>query len=138
MLSLHFYFTLLVVLSSGLPQSGPKSMMARSYPLSTLLDERELAAVSNGCYLLLASRPVLRNWIASFCPARLAEAALSEILVGRRRHWRVAVGCWPTLKRLSAAGERVVLIGPPHIPFCPAWQAAGISLACLSVIQASG
>ncbi|MEX6501336.1 translesion DNA synthesis-associated protein ImuA [Pseudomonas zhanjiangensis] len=65
------------------------------------------------------------------------ESALSEILCA-------AEGCgelrllWPTLARLSASGERIVLVAPPHVPYAPAWQAAGVDLRALALIQASG
>ena len=53
------------------------------------------------------------------------EAALSEILVAT-----VGLGelrlVWPTLARLTRSGERVVLVGPPHLPYPHAWLAAGI------------
>ena len=42
----------------------------------------------------------------------------------------------PTLARLSAAGGTVALIAPPYIPYAPAWQAAGVELAQLQVVQA--
>jgi hypothetical protein len=45
---------------------------------------------------------------------------------------------WPTLARLTASGERVVLVAPPHVPYAPAWQAAGVELRQLSVIAAEG
>ncbi|NBA96588.1 translesion DNA synthesis-associated protein ImuA [Pseudomonas sp. R5(2019)] len=63
-------------------------------------------------------------------------AALTELLLA-------ADGCgelqllWPSLARLTASSERVVLIAPPHIPYPPAWQGAGIDLRWLSVIDAS-
>ncbi|HSX64893.1 MAG TPA: DNA lesion error-prone repair protein ImuA, partial [Pseudoxanthomonas sp.] len=65
------------------------------------------------------------------------EAALSEILIP-------GAGCgelqllWPTLARLTRGGERVLLVAPPHVPYPQAWQAAGIDLRWLAVIQASG
>jgi hypothetical protein len=65
------------------------------------------------------------------------DAALSEILV-------VATGLgelrllWPTLARLTAAGERVVLVDPPHVPYPHAWLAAGVDLRHLSIVQARG
>jgi cell division inhibitor SulA len=65
------------------------------------------------------------------------EAALSEILFA-------AEGCgelrllWPTLARLSASGERIALVAPPHVPYAQAWQAAGIDLRALALIEASG
>ena len=43
----------------------------------------------------------------------------------------------PTLARLSAAGGTVALIAPPYIPYAPAWQAAGVELAQLQVVQAA-
>ena len=42
----------------------------------------------------------------------------------------------PALARLTAAGERVVLVAPPYIPYAPAWQAAGVDLALLEVVEA--
>jgi hypothetical protein len=50
------------------------------------------------------------------------EAALTEILLAGR---------------LSAAGERIVLVAPPHVPYPQAWQSAGVDLRQLSIIQAS-
>lgn len=62
-------------------------------------------------------------------------SALSEIL-----HPSEGVGemrlAWPALARLSQAGERIVLVAPPHRPFAPAWQAAGIVLERLHVVNA--
>lgn len=64
-------------------------------------------------------------------------SALCEILLP-------AHGCgelqllWPSLARLTSSGERVVLVGPPHVPYAPAWQAAGVDLRQLSVIAAQG
>lgn len=62
-------------------------------------------------------------------------AALSEIL-----HAVEGIGemrlAWPALARLSQAGERIVLVSPPHQPFAPAWQAAGIVLERLHVVNA--
>lgn len=43
----------------------------------------------------------------------------------------------PTLARLTGAGETVVLVAPPYVPYAPAWQAAGVELACLQVVEAS-
>jgi hypothetical protein len=62
--------------------------------------------------------------------------ALTELLLA-------AEGCgelqllWPSLARLTASGERVVLVAPPFIPYAPAWQAAGVDLRQLSLVQAA-
>jgi len=65
------------------------------------------------------------------------EAALSEILLAAEGTGELQL-VWPTLARLSAAGERIVLVAPPHIPYPAAWQAAGVALEQLAIIQASG
>src|SRR5471032_3572764 len=64
------------------------------------------------------------------------EAALSEILLAGQSVGELQL-VWPALARLSAAGERIVLIAPPYVPYPQAWQNAGIDLRQLSIIQAS-
>ena len=43
----------------------------------------------------------------------------------------------PTLARLSQAGETVAVIAPPYLPYAPAWQAAGVALEQLQLIDAA-
>lgn len=43
----------------------------------------------------------------------------------------------PALARMTASGARVVLVAPPCLPYAPAWQAAGIDLAMLEVVEAA-
>ncbi|WP_068825897.1 translesion DNA synthesis-associated protein ImuA [Pseudomonas sp. BMS12] len=64
------------------------------------------------------------------------EAALSEILLAMPGRGELHL-LWPTLARLSRAGERLVLVAPPFLPYAPAWQAAGLDLQCLEIIRAS-
>lgn len=63
------------------------------------------------------------------------EAALSEILLPAAGLGELRL-LWPTLARLSRAGERLALVAPPHLPYAPAWQAAGVDLGCLEIIRA--
>ncbi|AZE48417.1 MAG: translesion DNA synthesis-associated protein ImuA [Pseudomonas chlororaphis] len=63
------------------------------------------------------------------------EAALTEILIAAQGVGELQL-LWPTLARLSAAGERIVLVAPPHVPYPQAWQNAGVDLRQLAVIQA--
>ncbi|QBQ10740.1 MULTISPECIES: translesion DNA synthesis-associated protein ImuA [unclassified Pseudomonas] len=84
---------------------------------------------------------------ASFHPTGLAaldavlpsggwpEAALSEILMAKEGVGELQL-VWPTLARLAAAGERIVLVAPPYTPYPHAWQNAGVDVRQLSVIQA--
>lgn len=65
------------------------------------------------------------------------DAALSELLIAANGIGELQV-LWPTLARLSSAGERVVLVDPPHIPYPPAWLAAGIDLRQLNIVRAHG
>jgi len=63
-------------------------------------------------------------------------AALSELLLADEGAGELHL-LWPSLARLSKAGERVVLVAPPFIPYPPAWQTAGVDLRWLTVVQAS-
>ncbi|MGP0172777.1 translesion DNA synthesis-associated protein ImuA [Pseudomonas sp. NCHU5208] len=63
-------------------------------------------------------------------PAALSEVLTAAIGIGELRL------LWPTLARLTQAGERVVLVAPPHLPYAPAWLDAGIDLRHLNIIDA--
>ena len=43
---------------------------------------------------------------------------------------------FPTLARMTQAGGTVVVVAPPYIPYAPAWQAAGVELAHLEIVEA--
>jgi cell division inhibitor SulA len=43
----------------------------------------------------------------------------------------------PTLARITGEGGTLALVAPPYIPYAPAWQAAGVDLAALQVIEAA-
>ena len=62
------------------------------------------------------------------------EGALSEILIPADGVGELRL-LWPALARLTQAGERVVLVAPPYVPFAPAWQAAGVDLRQLEVVE---
>lgn len=65
------------------------------------------------------------------------ESALSELLVATTGIGELRL-LWPTLARLTSAGERVILVDPPHLPYPQAWLAVGIDLCHLSIVQATG
>lgn len=64
------------------------------------------------------------------------ESALSEILLENTGIGELRL-LWPTLARLTAAGERIVLVAPPYVPYPLAWLSAGIDLRQLTIISAS-
>lgn len=62
--------------------------------------------------------------------------ALTELLLAADGIGELAL-LLPTLARLSRDGGRVVLVAPPYLPYAPAWQAAGVDLAQLVVVEAT-
>lgn len=63
------------------------------------------------------------------------EAALTEILLPADGVGELEI-VLPTLARLTRAGQRVAIIAPPYVPYAPAWQAAGVDLAQVSIVDA--
>lgn len=61
--------------------------------------------------------------------------ALTEILTAAPGIGELRL-LWPTLARLTAQSERVVLVAPPHVPYPQAWQSAGVDLAQLALVRA--
>jgi cell division inhibitor SulA len=44
---------------------------------------------------------------------------------------------FPALTRMTQAGHPVVVIAPPYIPYAPSWQAAGMDLSLVEIVDAS-
>ncbi|CAE6732399.1 hypothetical protein FHY34_003181 [Xanthomonas arboricola] len=61
--------------------------------------------------------------------------ALTELLLPAHGVGEIAL-LLPTLARMTGASSRVVLVAPPFIPYAPAWQAGGVVLEHLEVVQA--
>jgi hypothetical protein len=111
-------------------------MMGAVVSLDALLDERRVwkgrpevqpvAAQPTGHPLLDAALP-MGGW---------PPAALTEVLIPTAGSGELRL-LWPTLARLAESGERIVLVSPPYVPYAQAWQAAGIDLRLLSVIEAN-
>jgi hypothetical protein len=64
------------------------------------------------------------------------EHALSEVLLPADGVDELAL-VWPTLARLTRAGQRVALVAPPYRPHAPAWHAAGLDLRQVQVVEAA-
>jgi len=64
------------------------------------------------------------------------DAALTELLIAHDGIGEIQL-LWPTLARLTQAGQRIVLVAPPYLPFGPAWQSAGVALSQLQVLEAA-
>jgi hypothetical protein len=63
------------------------------------------------------------------------EHALTEILLSADGVGEIEL-LLPTLTRLTQQGRAVVLVAPPYVPYAPAWQARGIALTSLMIIEA--
>jgi hypothetical protein len=110
-------------------------MNARNIALANLLDERR---VWKGQALApkAGTHPTGHATLDAVLPGGgWPEEALSEILLSAPGTGELRL-LWPTLARLSRAGERLVLVAPPYLPYAPAWQAAGIDLDRLEIIRA--
>lgn len=62
--------------------------------------------------------------------------ALTELLLPADGVGELAL-LLPTLARLSEAGATVAVVAPPYVPYAPAWQAAGVALEQLEIVQAT-
>lgn len=62
--------------------------------------------------------------------------ALTELLLPADGVGELAL-LMPTLARCTRAGERVAVIAPPYVPYAPAWQAAGLDLSRLCIVEAA-
>lgn len=63
--------------------------------------------------------------------------ALVELLVDRTGAGELSL-LLPALRTACAEGRRVALVAPPHLPHARAWDAAGIPLDRLLVVEAEG
>lgn len=62
--------------------------------------------------------------------------ALTELLLPADGIGELAL-LLPTLARCTQAGDDVAVVAPPYLPYAPAWQAAGVELSRLQVVQAA-
>lgn len=106
-------------------------------PFESLLQRQDLwrgAAPAAGAPAIATGFPSLdRELPGGGWPA----GALSEVLSGTEGIGELQL-LLPTLARLTAAGQRVAWLAPPHLPYAPALAAAGVVLDRLTVVRAPG
>ncbi len=111
--------------------------MASVVALSQLLDARRLWR-GQSSLVSTSNQPTGHAALDAALPGGgWPESALSELLIATTGIGELRL-LWPTLARLTAAGERVALVAPPHVPYPHAWLAAGVALHQLSIIHAEG
>lgn len=111
-------------------------MMGAVVSLDALLDERRVWK-GRATAAPVAAQPTGHAALDALLPCGgWPPAALSEILLQVDGSGELRL-LWPSLARLTAAGERVVLVAPPHVPYPQAWRAAGVDLSRLILVEAS-
>lgn len=106
--------------------------------LDTLLHERRVWKGRSTTPLRPSAQPTGYAALDAVLPTQgWPESALIEILIPADGIGELQL-LWSTLARLSQAGERIVLVAPPYVPFAAAWQAAGIDLRQMQIVEAKG
>ncbi|NYZ64209.1 translesion DNA synthesis-associated protein ImuA [Luteimonas deserti] len=110
--------------------------MAEAQPLDALLAARTVWHAGRGTPTMATGEPTGHAALDAVLPERgWPRGALTELLLPADGVGELAL-LMPTLARMTAAGERVVLVAPPYLPYAPAWQAGGLDLMCLDIVEA--
>lgn len=112
--------------------------MAAAPALETLLATQPLWHAGRSAAVAAAEgEPTGHAALDALLPQRgWPRRSLTELLLPADGVGELAL-LMPTLARLARAGGTLVAIAPPYIPYAPAWQAAGIELAQLQIVQAA-
>ena len=111
--------------------------MSAVVPLETLLAARTLWHAGRSAAIAADGEPTGHAALDALLPqGGWPRRALTELLLPADGVGELSL-LLPTLARCTQAGERVAVIAPPYLPYAPAWQAAGVDLAQLRIIDAS-
>ena len=111
--------------------------MSALAPLETLLAARTLWHAGRSAAIAADGEPTGPAGLDALLPqGGWPRRALTELLLPADGMGELSL-LLPTLARCTRAGERVVLVAPPFLPYAPAWQAAGVDLAQLRIVQAT-
>ena len=111
--------------------------MAEAQALDALLAARTVWHAGRGVQAVATGEPTGFAALDAVLPeGGWPRGALTELLLPADGVGELAL-LMPALARMTAAGERVVLVAPPYVAYAPAWQAGGIDLACLDIVEAT-
>lgn len=111
--------------------------MAAPVPLDTLLAARALWHAGRSAVLAADGETTGFDALDALLPQRgWPRRALTELLLPADGIGELSL-LLPTLARWTRDGVAVALIAPPYVPYAPAWQAAGVDLTRLQVIDAA-
>jgi len=111
--------------------------MSAVIALDTLLSARTLWHAGRNAVIAADGEPTGHDALDALLPQHgWPRRALTELLLPADGVGELSL-LMPTFTRLTQASDTVVLIAPPYLPYAPAWQAAGIDLAHLQIIEAA-
>ncbi|PBJ81882.1 DNA lesion error-prone repair protein ImuA [Lysobacteraceae bacterium NML93-0399] len=112
-------------------------MAAELHSLDALLAARTVWPAGRGTRSAQTGQPTGHPMLDAALPGGgWPPKALTELLLPADGVGEISL-LFPALSRITAAGGRVVLVAPPCIPYAPAWQAAGVRLDALDVVEAA-
>lgn len=110
--------------------------MAEAQALDELFATRTVWHAGRGTAVSAGGEPSGHAALDAALPtAGWPRKALTELLLPADGVGEIAL-LLPTLARMTTGGQRVVLVAPPYVPYAPAWQAGGVDLQWLEVIDA--
>lgn len=111
--------------------------MAAAVALESLLAARTLWHAGRSAAIAADGEPTGHAALDALLPqGGWPRRALTELLLPTDGVGELSL-LMPTLARITGEGGTVALVAPPYIPYAPAWQAAGVDLAALQVIEAA-
>jgi cell division inhibitor SulA len=111
--------------------------MAAAVALESLLAARTLWHAGRSAAIAADGEPTGHAALDALLPqGGWPRRALTELLLPTDGVGELSL-LMPTLARITGEGGTVALVAPPYIPYAPAWQAAGVDLGGLQVIEAA-
>ena len=121
--------------SVGVPQVATRSIAAPP-DLDAMLSARTVWRAARAPAVADDGEPTGHAALDALLPqGGWPRAALTELLLPADGVGELSL-LLPTLARLTQAGGIVALVAPPYLPYAPAWQAAGVDLRYLDIIEA--
>ena len=110
--------------------------MSALVALDTLLATRTLWHAGRSAAIAADGEPTGHAALDALLPqGGWPRRALTELLLPADGVGELSL-LLPTLSRATQDGARVVLVAPPYLPYAPAWQAAGVDLSQLCIVEA--
>lgn len=105
--------------------------------LDTLLAARTLWHAGRSAAIAADGEPTGHDALDALLPqGGWPRRSLTELLLPADGVGELAL-LLPTLARLTQAGSPVAVVAPPYVPYAPAWQAAGVDLSLLEIVDAT-